>query len=714
MRSTKQPQGVDPPANGGILLPSFFLFFSLVLAVLYRLDMWGLASASGSPLSLGAYAEHSLAQDSTTVALLLLLFLLFSVLRRQCPWISYAVAFGLLMLQVSLYLFSSGYYRVFDSAFTFAMLGTGLSSFAKELLGSALAEIPRVTKVQFAALSALLIGALLLARYCRGRLTQRATRALRLWEVRVLMLLALVLLVAPFLFGAPFRDSSSAARLPLHGSGDTVGTGAKASTRVPGDERPVNPVLYLLLTHHFESTTPARPERAAVISADPTRSMRLKTESLSSVTFFPRHRIERGKRYNIIFYVFESTAQKYIGLTYRGKRVTPTWDRLQQNSFVAENHYANYPLSVNAMTSFWSSVYDLPGKRWITQDYPALKVASISEVLSRNGYRTMLLHTGNLDNFYHRNYLKHRKIDLIRDFRQLRRSEYRNPTGWSADDRSMVKPAVRFMKQEPGRPFFVTFFPSMPHHPYAAPEEKFRLTAAELSIDSTPERRKTWLRYLNALHYADLTLDHLLETLKKEDLLENTLLFLFADHGEAFYQHPGNFLHALYLYEENVHVPFLIYNKKMFPRRVTYSGISRHIDIAPTVLDMLRVGQEKEYQGLPLLAPHTQQLALLHTYWNRQFLGLRDEHWKYILNVRDRREELYDLRQDGDERTNLALRDPARTKRYREFVLRARHSKEEFFARMKAREAGARGRIRKESARKRLPETPRQRITAER
>ena len=38
----------------------------------------------------------------------------------------------------------------------------------------------------------------------------------------------------------------------------------------------------------------------------------------------------------------------------------------------------------------------------------------------------------------------------------------------------------------------------------------------------------------------------------------NTLFVLFGDHGEAFGQHEGNFGHTLFIYDENVRVPYVI------------------------------------------------------------------------------------------------------------------------------------------------------------
>src|SRR5262249_38331798 len=64
--------------------------------------------------------------------------------------------------------------------------------------------------------------------------------------------------------------------------------------------------------------------------------------------------------------------------------------------------------------------------------------------------------------------------------------------------------------------------------------------------------------YRNALHYSDEALGLLLQGLRERGLLDNTLFIILGDHGEAFGQHAGNFGHTLFIYEENVRIPYLI------------------------------------------------------------------------------------------------------------------------------------------------------------
>ena len=61
-------------------------------------------------------------------------------------------------------------------------------------------------------------------------------------------------------------------------------------------------------------------------------------------------------------------------------------------------------------------------------------------------------------------------------------------------------------------------------------------------------------------------------------------------------------------------------------------------------------------------------MALFFTDYSLHFAGLRDGPWKYVLEVGNERSELFDLRLDPREQSNLAADHPERTARYREHV----------------------------------------------
>lgn len=239
---------------------------------------------------------------------------------------------------------------------------------------------------------------------------------------------------------------------------------------------------------------------------------------------------------------------------------------------------------------------------------------------------------------------------------------YGRKVGWGIDERAMIEPAIEFMRKD--GPFFLIMSPVNPHHPYAYPDDSFRIARP---AGDTP-RDRLFADYLNSLHFADHAMGMLIDRMEAEGLMENTLFIMLTDHGEAFYQHPMNYNHPLYVYDENIHVPMIMYNKKLFPTRYDYHGVTRHIDILPTITDLLGIPDTTKREGLPIFAPRREQLALAFTTWKDEYLTVRDRRWKYIFRPSDGREELYDLAKDGHETANVAAAHPEVAARYRAVV----------------------------------------------
>ncbi len=415
-------------------------------------------------------------------------------------------------------------------------------------------------------------------------------------------------------------------------------------------------------------------------------SLRLDTSSLETRRVYSRiNDIPRGKNYNIILYFFESFPAKYLDLRVNGKEVVPNWRRLAQNAFVARNHYANFPLTANAFLSVFTSAYDPvfkepfePGAevrnsetlKLVVKNYPDIPLMTMSEILKRRGYRTLYFHTWTLGYVGMRGFLQKRKFDSLFEMYQLGPvSQFNGKVGYGIDDRAMIEPGIGEIKKDLSGPFFAVFCPLSPHFPYEVPD-------AACDIAGPPQKNATFeedckRKYINSLHYSDAVLGMLIDRLEAEGLLENTLVFIFSDHGQAFLEHKGNFRHRTGIYEENVHVPLLLYSKRFFRRPVTFDGITRHIDILPTVQDILGIEALPEQEGVSMLSRRREQMALLQTYAPDHIMGVRDRKWKYLYNFTRAVPELYDLSVDPEEKNNLSGQFPDVARRYQAVVERS-------------------------------------------
>ncbi|MFO1526523.1 MAG: LTA synthase family protein [Turneriella sp.] len=383
-------------------------------------------------------------------------------------------------------------------------------------------------------------------------------------------------------------------------------------------------------------------------------------ESPEPAPFLPRVRAKRAERRNVILYYLESTPFSAIGKKLQGKEVTPHLNRLSEKSIFFRRHYANFPLSINAFYNSFCSAYALPDGAWISLAMPDFPVPCLSELLGKQGYRSAALHAGYLGYAKQKRFMQKRGFSLLMDAETIKKPPYDQGMGpWgAADERAMIRPLTEFAAKDTANPFLALMFAFAPHHPYDMPDGFPELITAE------PGMKRSQVRFFNSLHYADQAFGEILTALEKSGVLKNSILIVFGDHGEAFYEHPGNYNHPFYIYEENIHVPLMIWYEGVEAQKV--ERVTSHVDILPTVLDLLGYENLSSplHVGRSMLRVGAQSLAHLQAFWQEDYSGIVDHRMKYIRRDTGS-EELFDLSADAGEKNNLMTNQPQLTAVYR-------------------------------------------------
>jgi arylsulfatase A-like enzyme len=243
------------------------------------------------------------------------------------------------------------------------------------------------------------------------------------------------------------------------------------------------------------------------------------------------------------------------------------------------------------------------------------------------------------------------------------------------------------------KPFFAYLHYRDVHAPYVPPPPYDRmfdkpgegrpLSEAEYKSQPPDVRRPRRFRDLDSyveqydgeIRYTDDHLARFLETLSKEGFLDNTVIFLTADHGESFLEH-RSWTHGSGLYEELMRVPLLLVlpGEKHKGRRV--AAPVQTTDVYPTVLGLLKVEEiPPQLQGRSLFDAIEERadpkrpvfgealVSRRHRPWNfGQMVSVRSGGWKLIYNRWSRSGELYDLAQDPGETQDLVDRQPERAR----------------------------------------------------
>ena len=168
-------------------------------------------------------------------------------------------------------------------------------------------------------------------------------------------------------------------------------------------------------------------------------------------------------------------------------------------------------------------------------------------------------------------------------------------------------------------------------------------------------------RYDAGINYADKFIGEIIKELDKLNLFNKTIIIIISEHGEELHDH-GSFdrFGRKNLYDEVIRVPLIIRHPNLNGKRIKEQV--QLIDIVPTTLDFLGIPINKEAQGLSLI-PLIENADIKKDY-NRfayseaspQKWAIRTNQWKLIYD--NGNYQLYNLKDDGSEVNNLAIKNP--------------------------------------------------------
>lgn len=160
-------------------------------------------------------------------------------------------------------------------------------------------------------------------------------------------------------------------------------------------------------------------------------------------------------------------------------------------------------------------------------------------------------------------------------------------------------------------------------------------------------------RYLCELQLYDEQVGRIWAFLDQRGLLGRSIVLFTSDHGEALGEHNIPH-HGTSIYEVLVRVPLMLRVPGVLPRHVDQPVT--HLDIAPTLLDLMGVATPGDYMGqslVPFLRGHSPRLGRPIAADQRVVRALYVGQYKVMHYRKVGAVELYDLEQDPTESNNL-------------------------------------------------------------
>lgn len=173
----------------------------------------------------------------------------------------------------------------------------------------------------------------------------------------------------------------------------------------------------------------------------------------------------------------------------------------------------------------------------------------------------------------------------------------------------------------------------------------------------TPSHRKSWTTHYNSARGADARVEAILNALKSDGQLENTIVFFFSDHGSNH-----SLRHKQFCYEGGVHIPLMIAGKHpAIKPGVIRNELVSALDISATTLAMAGAELPKHLDGQDLFGDTYKPVDLVISARDRcdytidRIRTVRTQRFRYIRNYypdrpmlqaqyRDNRQEVKDLK----------------------------------------------------------------------
>jgi glucan phosphoethanolaminetransferase (alkaline phosphatase superfamily) len=290
---------------------------------------------------------------------------------------------------------------------------------------------------------------------------------------------------------------------------------------------------------------------------------------------------------DLVFLVYETGPSRFMPID-GDMNDFPNARRLRERSFVALQHNTAYCHTDRAVFSLFSSWYPLSLTSSSVQAHINLNVPGIMRPLTSRGYQTAVYNP-----FLFRHF-DDRAFELLGFQRRLVSDTFTGVIPLSFEERwSMDVSALGRLKQDmerwetQGQRFAVAFLPECGHSPFP-----------QRDTHGPPESVEERGRAVMARQ--DAFLGQVVSILEEHHRLEQTIIVVTADHGvRASFEDPD--MPTGMIDEYSYHVPLLIYAPQALSRPQTIPWLTSHIDVVPSVLDLLGVERQRNFeQGSPL------------------------------------------------------------------------------------------------------------------
>lgn len=382
----------------------------------------------------------------------------------------------------------------------------------------------------------------------------------------------------------------------------------------------------------------------------------------------------------IVLFVVDTWSARHAGCYGADGNPTPAIDALATRGIRFERTWAHSSWTLPAFGSLLASV--VPTALWEPESNATLRtsLSPFPHELAKAGYDTLACWNSSL---------LAPRFGLDAGFSSEDYDVFPSRNDFTRSAEETVRDALAWLdRRTPETPTFLALHVFDPHLSYTplreTTEDSERGRRFEPGVPAYTEAQRDaeTMRWIEGLHVdeiraVDNAFGALVDGLEQRGRFADALIVVTGAHGEEMFQH-GGFGHGHSVYEEQIAVPLIVRLPRDARAGIVVSELVRHIDIAPTILELVGAAIPDSYQGASLRptwsdadADHAPRVAIAESLIaGPQRKAVRIGTDKLVTDETRRPIELYDLAMDPDERDNRLERDAETAERLRAELVR--------------------------------------------
>ncbi len=272
---------------------------------------------------------------------------------------------------------------------------------------------------------------------------------------------------------------------------------------------------------------------------------------------------------NVVVIMLESFGNEWMGAAGAEESYMPFLDSLAGESLYFQNGISNGKKSIEAVPAIVAGIPSLLDNPYISSAYGNNRIESLPLILGKKGYVSGFYHGATNGSMKFDGFAAQAGFDGYFGRKEYNNDDHFDKTWGILDE--YFNPWTAKKLSEYKKPFFATLFTLSSHHPYFIPAHM------RGKLKKGPEP------ICESISYGDYSLRKFFEEAKKQPWYENTVFVLCADHTPATES-------ALYSQRTEMYkIPILFFHPKKLIQPKKETRFFQHIDILPTLLDLLNI-----------------------------------------------------------------------------------------------------------------------------